>query len=267
MKTSGIILISLLILSAGVFAQEKAELTVKITKNGEVLQDTTYSYENIEQAQHALKMLEIMGDNDLHSTHLKAMSMDGAPHKKMVFISEDGAVHEFSDEGMTWVSNESEEGASSEKKYKIMIKEGSEGDKDVLHFDGEEGENIIINEDDGEVKVIIKKIGEGDKGENISVKKEVYVISGDDENINWEVKKGESGRIIIISEDGKMVKEIKLDGDKEINWSSKDGNEDAEVIVLKKEKVTNGDKMEIEVSIDDNEKEVKTKTGKKKKEK
>lgn len=258
-----ILLITLAILSAGVFAQEKAEVSVKIMQDGKVLKDTTYSYEDIESAEHAIKMIEIMGDMDIEK-HMQGIAMDNSSHKKMIFVSEDGDVQEFKGEGMTWVSSESDEDSNSQKKYKVVVKEGLEEDDDMHFFDVSDGENIIINEDNGEVKVFIRKTGEG---ENISVKKEVIVISGEDDNVAWDVKKGDEGQVIIISEDGKIVKEYKLDGDDDVSWTSKEGDDDIDVIVIKKEKVEKGDKMEVKVTIDDKEKEVKAKTGKTKKDK
>ena len=54
------------IFSAGMSAQETI-VSVKVEKDGKVVKDTTYSFEDADQAEHALMMMDLMGSDDEQS--------------------------------------------------------------------------------------------------------------------------------------------------------------------------------------------------------
>lgn len=203
----------ILMLAITAIGQERAEVAVKILKDGKVVKDTIYQYDNLEEAKEAVKVMDIIASEKIDEDDMKAMKVeihekhDGA-RKKLMMITEDGEIHEIKgEEGFKWVTSE-----------KV-----------------EDGEKVIIKEEDGKIEVIIKEKKEGEKGEKVEIKKEVIVLSSDneDEDVTWTVKEAED-------------------------------DEDIEVIVIKKKELVDEDKMEIEVTIDDNKKEVEKKLGKKK---
>ena len=61
---SFLVLALTLVFSTSLFAQEKTEVSVKIKKEGRVIMDTTYQYDDDADAKHAVKMLEIFSEND-----------------------------------------------------------------------------------------------------------------------------------------------------------------------------------------------------------
>ena len=259
MKKFRLFSLSLLILPMMVLAQEKAEVSIKITKEGTVVKDTMYHFDDLEKAKHALNMMDILSSEDIDLTkmkvvHLKDMekenmhmhegehSQKGGYSYKMM-ISEEGEIHEMHGDKMKWVTADSD------------------------------GENVFINEEDGKIEVIIKKVKEGENGEKVNIHKEIIII--DDEGIkgegNWTAKEGKDGETIYVSEDGKKMKikkKILSESDEDVVWTLKEGEdkEEVEVIVIKK-KLSEEDeeKMEVEVTIDDSKKDVERKMGKKKK--
>ncbi len=190
----------LLALGAFLFAQEKTEVSITVVKDGKVVKDTTYAFDDAKKAKKAVHMMDMMasGDDEMlfhNKDHNVIIKHDGdmKMHKEhMMFISKDGEkvelVGEHGDQDMVWISEEDE---------------------------------------DGNVKVIVKKIGDGDceHGDKKVMKKEVYVISGEEgEKGDWTIKeiKGEDGEVIVIK------KKKGKDGEEEIN---------VEVIVKEKKMV------------------------------
>jgi len=70
------------VFSTSLIAQDKTEVSVQIKKEGRVIMDTTYQYNDDAEAKHAVKMMEIISGD---CNHLK----------EMVFISEDGKTKEI----------------------------------------------------------------------------------------------------------------------------------------------------------------------------
>jgi len=64
------------VFSTSLIAQDKTEVSVQIKKEGKVIMDTTYQYNDDAEAKHAVKMMEIISEDCNHS-------------KEMVFISEE----------------------------------------------------------------------------------------------------------------------------------------------------------------------------------
>ena len=45
---------------------QQATVTVKVEKDGVVVKDTTYQFDDAEQAEHAVKVIEVMSEHDEH---------------------------------------------------------------------------------------------------------------------------------------------------------------------------------------------------------
>ena len=128
-----------------IMAQEKTEVTVKVKKDGKVVKDTTYLFEDEAEAKHAIQMME---------HHNYTMAHSGEGHSKaMIFISEDGK--KVVKKEVTVIVSGDEFHEAHENVYVIK------GDGDDVHVEIEE----IMKEHDGEnVKVIvIKKDGDHDE--------------------------------------------------------------------------------------------------------
>jgi methionine-rich copper-binding protein CopC len=118
-------LLAAFILSATLSAQE-TKVTVKVEKDGKVVKDTTYSFDDAEQANHAIKMMEVMsGDEEHHGDH----------SNEYVFISEDGEkteIKSMSGDSHVWVSEGEEHGDHvHKKKIKVMISDDEEVEVEV----------------------------------------------------------------------------------------------------------------------------------------
>ncbi len=259
MKKHQLIIIPALLLGSILAAQDKAEIKIRIIKDGEVVKDTSYTYDDITKAKHAIHMLDMMASDDIpmEKKHMKLMSMDDAGDKKIVFISEDGATHEIHGDGVKWVSSTACEDGDSAKTYIVKVKGDPQAHGNAYFFSDDDGdEKVIFNEDDGQVELIIKKIKKGDGTEKMEIHKEIIVIDeADAEKGEWTVKEGDDDKVIVIKKAGEDLK-----------WTSKDGDidENTEVIIIKKDGSDKDEKMEVEVKIDDNADTVKQKTGKKK---
>lgn len=167
-----------LFLSAGLMAQEQVEVSVKVTKDGKVVKDTTYQFEDASEAKHAMQMLEVLSGDDRHMEHVSynitSTHTQGGHSKAMVFISEDGEefnITELHSDSLEWIS----EGDEPHGEHVIIRKIKDGNTYDVLLDEAHEGETVkvIIIEDhdedvdsdvdvehdeDVEVKVIKKKV-------------------------------------------------------------------------------------------------------------
>jgi len=186
--------------SAGVVAQDQTEVTIQVKKDGKVLQDTTYQFDDADQAKHAVMMMEALSGHEEgmdHVTYNYTTAHSGSGHSKaMVFISEDGEkteIKEFHGDSLVWVSEE--EGGGDmvmEKKIKVVVSGDEDGTWTVLQNDEEQinkEENIFIIKSDEEMDAEMKKIIEeqGD-GENVKV---IIITSDDDGNYKVDVDQDE----------------------------------------------------------------------------
>ena len=118
-KTLSSLILSLaasLIFSGGLLAQEQTEVSIKVTKDGKVIQDTTYRFDNASDARDVVKMIEVLNGDD-----------EGNHSKTMVFISEDDEntfdilVDGDFEEG-NWTVFESEEGnLDKEENVEVIV--------------------------------------------------------------------------------------------------------------------------------------------------
>ena len=221
------------IFSTSLFAQEKTEITIQVKKDGKVVKDTTYQFDDAAEAKHAVKMLEIIsGDEEhmMHFDHSKASDSD-SHSKTMVFISEDGKkteIKEFHGDSLVWISEEEIDGDHVKVIKKKMVTgdhpHGEGGDHPhgehvmIIKSEGGETIDVIVSEDiemekgkTKQVKVIVSGDEDGtwhvDHKELKEVDEEVYVISGDDaEEELKEILKdhdGENVKVIVVKKKSK----------------------------------------------------------------
>ena len=173
------------IFSAGLTAQETT-VSVKVKQDGKVLKDTTYSFEDAEQAEHALMVMDIIGSDDEHMMEVhKSMSKAHAGHSKtLVFVSEDGKtteIMESSGDSLVWISEGEHDGDNVKIiKYKL---------------DGDEAHGK---------KVVVVKSGDGETYDILKTKEVKVIITSDDDG-EWSVSEMETDEdenveVIIIEE-------------------------------------------------------------------
>jgi len=171
------------VLPAGLMAQGKTEVTIQVKKDGKVVKDTTYQFNDADDAIQVMKMMGVMlGDEgDIAHNYSATMSEDIQPGK-MVFVSRDGektVVKEIRGDSLAWVS-EGEPGDDDVKVLKYRVK----GD------DESQGEHVIVmKSEDGKTFDILldKDIDNGDA----NVEKKVTIVVSGDEDGEWKVIKSD----------------------------------------------------------------------------
>ena len=201
-----------LFLSTGLLAQEQIEMSIKVTKDGKVVKDTSYQFDDAAEAKNAMKMMEVMSGDELHKEHVTynyttAHSGHGEA-KTMVFISKDGETTEISElhgDSLVWVTEE-EHDVVKKKEIKVMVSSDEEGNWTVVEGDEkmmDKDENVFIMKGD-DVKVKVMKIMEEEGG-------------------------GENVKVIVITENGDLHEDHDVDHDHD-----SDHDEEVEVKVVKK---------------------------------
>jgi hypothetical protein len=218
-------LMAAFVLSAGLMAQEKTEVSIQVKKDGKVVKDTTYTYDDAAEAKHVWKMVEVMSGMDVdmdkgHQNYTMAHS-DGKHASTMVFISEDGdktKIMEMHGDSLTWVS----EGEEPHGEHVMVMKEGDDETFDIWVSD--EGEEL---EGKNHVKVIVS----GDE------KGKWHAVSTDDLDMD------EDEKMYFISEDDDVKVELR-----KITEETGDG-ETVKVIVVKKERREEDQDKNVEVKV------------------
>ena len=215
--------ITLFLLASVTFAQETTEVTVQVKKDGKVMKDTTYQFNDETDAKHAVQMLEMLsgeGLKEMEYTYTMALS-DDSESKTMVFVSRDGEKTEISEmtgDSLVWVSEgEGKDGPVKVMKYKVEKGDDTGEDHVVVVTSGEGGTfDILLDEElEGEpgmmkkkIKVIVTEDEDGvthvSKEEIVDAEEEVYVISGDES----EKELKETMEKVKSSEEGENVKVI-----------------------------------------------------------
>lgn len=239
-------IVASIMFSAGLMAQEQTEVTIQIKEDGKVVQDTTYQFDDADEARHAVKMMEVLsGHNEgmEHVTYNYTSAHPGSSHSKaMVFISEDGEttkIEEFHGDSLVWVSEEEMEG-DHVKVMKYKMKEGERPHNEhVIVMKGEDGNtfDILVEEDreegdivrEKQIKVIVSSDEEGTwnvvtSDEEIhEAHKNVYILKDEDgeieiEKIIEEHGEGENVKVIVITtdEDGDIDVDVDQDVDVEV---------------------------------------------------
>lgn len=178
-------LMATLVLSMSLIAQQKTEVTIKIKEDGKVIKDTTYQFEDADEARHALKMMEILSGDEKHGMHYNYTTAHagGGESKAMIFISEDGKTTEikkYHGDSLVWVSEGEHGEVHSHGEHVVVVKSGDGETFDVIIKEGsdelhEVNENVFIIKEDGEdidLEKIMEEHGEGENVKVIIIKKE-----------------------------------------------------------------------------------------------
>lgn len=243
---------SALLIGTLLIAQDKAEISVRITKNGELLKDTTYTYDDPQKAEDAIALIAKLGSGDIDS---EMMESANRLHKKMIFISDDGDIDTLDNDLQLLSITSSEEGESGKVYTVKRIGNAHAHTHTFISDDDTEAQLVTVNEDDGKIEVIIRNT-EDEKLEHVHKKnKKVIVIDEDDESGPWTVKEGESGEMMMMNDEGQIIELKKesasenADGEKTEKWISVDKDGDhVNVEVIKK--VDKSEKnVELEVTV------------------
>jgi hypothetical protein len=222
-----------LILSTGLLAQDQIEMSIKVKKDGKLVKDTTYLFDDADEAKHAMKMMEIVSGDEPHKEHVTynyTTTHAGSNHSKaMVFISEDGEtteMTEFSGDSLVWVSEEEHDGKHPHGKHVIVMKSDDGTTFDILVDEDYEGGDVVKKK---EIRVVVS----GDEDGSWTV------VEGDDE-VKVKVMKlieeegdGENVKVIVITEGGDLHEDHDCDHDHDKDC---DHDEEVEVKVVKKKK-------------------------------
>jgi hypothetical protein len=216
-----------LFLSTALLAQEQIEMSIKVTKDGKVVKDTTYQFDDAAEAKNAMKMMEVMSGDELHKEHVTynyttAHSGHGEA-KTMVFISKDGETTEISElhgDSLVWVTEEEHDG-----KKVIVMKSGDGNTFDILVDEDYEGGDVVKKK---EIKVTVSSDEEGNwtvvEGDEKMMDKDenVFIMKGDDDvkvkvmKIMEEEGDGENVKVIVITESGDLHEDHDHDEEVEV---------------------------------------------------
>jgi hypothetical protein len=150
-----------LFLGSGLLAQEQVELSVKLSKDGKVVRDTTYQFKDASQAKHALKMMEMMSADDAgkqETKHVVVMRSDGESTFD-ILVDED-----FDDGDLV-----------KKKKVNVVVSGDEEGswtvvERDDIDLDNEEDVYVIKGDDDVKTEIIkILKDYDGEEDSDVKV--------------------------------------------------------------------------------------------------
>lgn len=158
---------ALVINSIALLAQETT-VTVQVKEDGKVVKDTTYTYDDVDEATHAVQMLGILsGHGHGEMEYIHKTKCDGDHSKTMVFISEDGKkteIKELHGDSVVWIAKGEHDGEN----VKVM-KYHMESD------DHPHGKHVVVvKSDDGETVDIL--LDEGEEGGDCIKKKQVIVV-------------------------------------------------------------------------------------------
>ena len=123
----------------GLSAQE-TRVSVKVEKDGMVVKDTSYVYDSEEDADHAVRILDMISESSGDDSH------------NMMFITKDGEQTHVSGDKMVWKSHgDYDHDCEHVKVMKVKVDEGEDGEirKKVIIVSSEDGEtfDILLDED------------------------------------------------------------------------------------------------------------------------
>lgn len=201
-------------------AQEKTEVTIQVKKDGKLVQDTTYAFDDATQAQHAIKMMELLsGDHGSMGKYHYTTAHGEDGNRTVVFISEDGGetrIKKVQGDSLVWVTEGMHGGDNVQVIRKKVVVGEQPGEEHVIIMRSGDDEtfDLLLDKDTepGEgnkkvVKVIVSGDEEGswhvETKELKHVEEDVYVISG--ENAEVELKEimeehghGEQVKVIVV---------------------------------------------------------------------
>jgi hypothetical protein len=237
------VLVAVFFIATVLQAQDQTEVTIRVKKDGKVVKDTTYQFENETDAKDAVEIFEVLSGEGPHKTgfNYTVAHNGGEDAKTMVFVSKDGEkteIKEIHGDSLIWIAKEGDEGEPV-KVIKYKVKKGDEGGGEhvVVITSADGGTYDILLDEDTEgnqvkkekrVKVIVEESEGGSM--HISEEKmienddEVYVIKGDNAEKelkevieNMESSDDDNVKVIIIKKDKKSEKETEKKTEKKTN--------------------------------------------------
>ena len=168
------------VFGTGLLAQEKTEVFVKVKKDGKVVKDTLYQFEDEAEAKNAIQVMELMSGEEKHMKQIMAHAEEGSS-KAMVFISEDGKtthIEHLDGDSLVWVSEDDH----AHGEHVVIVKSGDGETFDILLEEDADGKKLIkkevtvvVSDDEGGTWTV-----DSDELEDEDVQ---VFISGDDENV------------------------------------------------------------------------------------
>ncbi len=200
----------------GIQAQEEKpdEISIKITRNGEIIRDTTYLTREDGDLERSLEMIDLILGEINNDKEIKTMA----------FVSDDGKVIRI----------------ESEKKH-IVVKDKDGTKEEMIIRDGEGKKEKIIIVKDGEVIHSDSPDARVEEFEDADGHSFVFIQKGDEgEEMDMEIKMKSDGNYRFESEDGKVyiIKSMEEDEGKkiEVEVISKEGKEGKKVKEKSEEK-------------------------------
>lgn len=161
-------LVLTLFLSGGLLAQ--TELKIQMTEDGKMVKDTTITFDDKKEACHAIKVIEMMNDEDMH--HAAHHEYKGS--KAVVYISGDDGeeviIKEFHGDSATWTHKEGNK--------KVIVMKHGDGETFDIIMDEDEDFDMDV---DVEVKKVMKQVDGEEEVEVIVIKKKVHKHEGEEE--------------------------------------------------------------------------------------
>jgi hypothetical protein len=187
-------LLLVFVFAAGLRAQDKTEVSIQVRKDGKVVKDTTYLFEDDKEAKNVLKMVDVMSgmDEDMEDVHYNyTMTRSGGEHgEAMIFITKDGdktEIKEIHGDSLVWISEE--DGFHGEHKdgdHVVIIKKEDGETFDILvdedgSMDGKKRVKVVVSEDDRGSWTAVS-------AEDTDRDEDIYILKGDDD-LKEEMKK------------------------------------------------------------------------------
>jgi len=148
--------------------QEKATVIVKVKKDGKVVRDTSFQFEDASQVDHALKIMEAFSEDGEHL--VKVQKHPGEAHgshsSARVYVTREGGkttVKEMMGDSLVWISEEEFDGEHPRGKHVMVVTSDDDETFDIL-MDGDEDEEI-------EIEKHLKEQGDAEEVEVIVIKK------------------------------------------------------------------------------------------------
>jgi hypothetical protein len=153
-------LMAMAMFTLSVSAQE-TKVTIKVEKDGEIIKDTSYTYDDSQDAEHAMEMIELLSDDNGHTVTIHKEMKEHLEGEEMKVMKYHVEVGDESD-GEHVIVMKSGEGDDS---WEIITSEGDEEEVEVIvvkkkvksQKDGELHEEHELHEQEIEVEVEVEK--------------------------------------------------------------------------------------------------------------
>jgi len=151
-------------------AQEKATVIVKVKKEGKVVRDTSFQFEDASQVEHALKIMKALSGEGEHVVKVQKHKGEahGSHSSNFVYVTKKGGkttVKEMKGDSLVWISEEEFDGEHPHGKQVMVVTSDDDETFDII-MDEDEDEEIEI-----EIEKHLKEQGDAEEVEVIVIKK------------------------------------------------------------------------------------------------